>query len=170
MTRAKKRAREVLAELGITSIPVPIDYIVKKRGITVRFVPLAEELSGMIFVKDVPIIVVNSLHHPNRQRFTLSHELGHFELHMKQIGTEIHVDKKFLAYARDIKSSDGLDRKEIEANKFAAELLVPLHILRQELHGQIIDIENEELVAEFARKFKVSSQTMTFRIAELALG
>jgi Zn-dependent peptidase ImmA (M78 family) len=91
----KKRAQEVLAELNITDGPVAVDYIAQKKGITVRFVPLKEDLSGIIFVKDSPVIVVNSLHHPNRQRFTLGHELGHFELHLKDIGSEVHVDKKF---------------------------------------------------------------------------
>ena len=38
-------------------------------------------------------IVVNSLHHANRQRFTLAHELGHFELHMTEFGSAVHVDK-----------------------------------------------------------------------------
>ena len=72
----KKRAHIVLAELGIACGPVAVDYIAQRKGITVRFVPLEAELSGMIFVKDSAVIVVNSLHHPNRQRFTLAHEVG----------------------------------------------------------------------------------------------
>lgn len=157
----------MLAELGITRGPVPVDYIARKKAITVRFVPLEEDLSGMIFMKDVPIIIVNSLHHPNRQRFTLGHEIGHFELHMKDIGSEVHVDKKFLAFARDANSSTGFDRKEIEANKFAAELLVPRHFLIAELLGRIVDVEDEDLITELARRFEVSPQMMTFRIGEL---
>ena len=173
MTRAKKsheprkRAHEVLVELDITHGPVPVDYVAQRKGITVRFVPLEEELSGMIFMKDAAFIVVNSLHHPNRQRFTLGHELGHFELHMKEIGSEVHVDKKFIAFARDAKSSTGSDRKEIEANRFAAELLVPRHFLIEELRGRIVDAEDEQLIADLARRFEVSPQMMTFRIGEL---
>ncbi len=142
--------------------------IVHSKGITARFVPLEADLSGMIFMKDGAVIVVNSLHHPNRQRFTLGHELGHFELHMKEIGSEVHVDKKFLAFARDEKSSTGRDRREIEANQFAAELLVPRQFLIQLLRGRIVDVEDEGLVTELAGAFQVSRQMMTFRIGELA--
>jgi Zn-dependent peptidase ImmA (M78 family) len=163
----KMRAQEVLAELDVMRCPVAVDYIAQKKGITVRFMPLEEGLSGMIFAKHTAIIIVNSLHHPNRQRFTLAHELGHFELHMKEIGAEVHVDKKFLAFARDAKSSLGLDRKEVEANRFAGELLVPQQLLIQELRGRVIDAEDEALIAELADRFEVSRQMMTFRIGEL---
>lgn len=158
----------VLAELGIACGPVAVDYIAQRKGITVRFVPLEADLSGMIFVKDSAVIVVNSLHHPNRQRFTLAHEVGHFELHLNEIGSEVHVDKKFLAFARDAKSAMGWDRKEIQANQFAAELLVPQRFLVQELRGRMVDVEDEHLVSELAGKFQVSRQMMTFRIGELA--
>ena len=164
----KKRAREVLAELDITRCPVAVDHIARIRGITVRFVPLEEDLSGMIFMKDATtIIVVNSLHHPNRQRFTLAHELGHFELHMTEIGTEVHVDKKFLAFARDAKASMGWDPKEIEANRFASEILVPQHMLVHELRGRSVDMEDEHLISELAGLFEVSRQMMTFRVGDL---
>ena len=164
----KRRAHAVLQELQITHGPVAVDYVAQRKGITVRFVPLEQDMSGMIFKKETPIIVVNSLHHPNRQRFTLAHEVGHFELHMQEIGTEVHVDKQFLAYARDTKSSLGSDRREIEANRFAAELLVPRHFLVTALAGRIVDVENEELISELATNFEVSRQMMAFRIAELA--
>jgi Zn-dependent peptidase ImmA (M78 family) len=163
----KIRARELLAELDVTRYPVAVDHIAQRKGITVRFVPLEEDLSGMIFMKDAAIIVVNSLHHLNRQRFTLAHELGHFELHMKEIGSEVHVDKKFLAFARDAKSSLGWDRKEVEANRFAGELLVPQHMLTQELRGRLVDVEDEDLIANLAGRFEVSRQVMTFRIGDL---
>jgi Zn-dependent peptidase ImmA (M78 family) len=164
----RRRAREVLAECGITRAPIPVKEIAEKKGITVRFMPLEDELSGMIFVKDtVPIIVVNSLQHPNRQRFTLAHECGHFELHMGDIGSEVHVDKKLFVLARDASSSKGFDRKEIEANRFAAELLVPKDFLVAELRGRVIDVEDVFLMGELARTFDVSSQMMSIRIGEL---
>ena len=62
----------------------------------------------------------------------------------------------------------GWDRKEIQANQFAAELLVPQRFLIQELRGRIVDVEDEDLVSELAGKFQVSRQMMTFRIGELA--
>lgn len=164
----RQRAREVLREFGISQAPVPVDEIAESRGLTVRFTPLDDELSGMIFVKDdMPIIVVNSLHHPNRQRFTLAHELGHHELHMSDIGTDVHVDKKYFVMARDGNSAKGFDQKEIQANRFAAELLVPKDLLLDEIRGRIVDVEDDALIAELARRFEVSSQMMSIRIGDL---
>jgi Zn-dependent peptidase ImmA (M78 family) len=148
-----------------------VDEIARRKGIAVHLLPLEEDLSGMIFMKDpASIIVVNSLHHPNRQRFTLAHELGHFELHWTEIGSEVHVDKSFLAFARNANSSMGWDRKEIEANRFAGELLVPQHMLLQELRDRDVDVEDERLITEMAGRFKVSRQMMTFRIGVVASG
>ena len=81
-TAARERARELLAEFKVQSAPVPIERIVRGVGAVIEFGPLDGELSGMAFIKDGrPIIGVNALHAPNRQRFTIAHELGHILLH-----------------------------------------------------------------------------------------
>jgi len=73
-----------------------VEKIAKELGAQVRFAPFDDELSGMVHIKDgVPIIGVNSLHHPNRQRFTIAHELGHLEFDREMITSSIHVDKGF---------------------------------------------------------------------------
>jgi Zn-dependent peptidase ImmA (M78 family) len=173
MTRAAKsrnprrRAAEVLEEAGVTTKPVPVEVIAQQKGIALRYMPLDESLSGMIFMQyGVPTVVVNSLHHANRRRFSVAHELGHYELHMAAIGSDVHVDKRFLA--RDANSSTGFDAKEIEANRFAAELLVPRAMLVEELHGRMVDLEaDDELLGELADKFGVSKQMMSIRVGEL---
>lgn len=163
----RKRAAEILAEYGITSAPVPVDDIVQRKGIALRYLPLDNSLSGMFFVDEqTPTIVINSLHHPNRRRFTLAHELAHFELHRTAIGSEVHVDKRFLA--RDPSSSTGMDANEVEANRFAAELLVPRTMLVEALRGQTVDLEmDDDLLAQLAHTFGVSTQMMTIRVGEL---
>ena len=114
------RANKLLGSLNIDQIPVPVEKIAKSLGARVRFSPLDDELSGFVFVKNgVPIIGVNSLHHPNRQRYTIAHELGHLELHRQLITSEVHVDKKFPVLMRDANSATGWDKREIEANQFA---------------------------------------------------
>src|ERR1700691_4612477 len=120
------RASKLLANLGIEEIPVPVEKIAKSLGARVRFSPLDDELSGFVFIKDgVPIIGVNSLHHPNRQRFTIAHEIAHLQLHRDWITTTVHVDKDFPALMRDANSATGTEKKEIEANQFASALLMP---------------------------------------------
>ena len=68
-TTIQKRARALLEESSITSAPVPVERIAKALEAQLRFSPLDDELSGMIYVKDgIPIIGVNALHpHSNRR-------------------------------------------------------------------------------------------------------
>jgi Zn-dependent peptidase ImmA (M78 family) len=163
------QAQQVLAELGIKSPPTPLEKIAKARGAVIRYAPLDDELSGMIYIKDgIPIIGVNSLHHPNRQRFTIAHELGHLELHRARISNEVHVDKKFTGelprLMRDATSAAGTEDIEIQANQFAAELLMPRAFIDQALAGKQFDIEDDGPIEELAKKFRVSKQALEYKI------
>jgi Zn-dependent peptidase ImmA (M78 family) len=163
-----RRAQELLATRGISAVPIPVEKIAKAQGVQVRFSPFDDELSGMIYIKNgIPIIGVNSLHHPNRQRFTIAHELGHFELHRHMITTEVHVDKDFPALMRDPKSATGTEQVEIQANQFAAELLMPYKLIKKELSGKQFDIEDEKPMQQLAKKFRVSRQALEYRIRSL---
>jgi Zn-dependent peptidase ImmA (M78 family) len=161
-------ARDLLSRLEIRSVPVPLVKIGQYLSAIIRFSPLDEELSGMIFVRDgVPIIGVNSIHHPNRQRFTLAHEFGHLVLHKHLITSVVHVDKTFPFLLRNPKSASGKDKIEIQANQFAAELLMPEAILAKALERESFDIDDEGPLEELARKFRVSKQAMGHRIQNI---
>lgn len=163
-----KHATDLLEQQKVITPPVPIDRIAKILGIQLRFSPLDEELSGMIYIRDeVPIVGVNSLHHPNRQRFTLAHECGHFLLHKAEIAKEVHVDKEFPMLMRDSVSALGVNEIEMEANLFAAELLMPVALINKEIESDIIDIDEEAAIDALARRFKVSQSAMRFRLGNL---
>ena len=162
-----RRVREILDENQVTAPPVPVERIA--RGLAhLRFSPLDNELSGMAFVKDgTAIIGINSLHHPNRQRFTMAHEFGHLVLHREQVTREVHVDKAFPMLMRDAVSAASVDPMEIEANLFAAELLMPEFLLAGELGGATFDIDDDAAVTDLARRFRVSLSAMQFRLGNL---
>lgn len=164
------RAHKLLAHLGFREIPVPVDKVARSLGARVRYSPLDEELSGFIFIKDgVPIIGVNSLHHPNRQRFTVAHEIAHLQLHREFITTAVHVDKQFAesVLKRDTSSATGTELLEVEANQFAAALLMPGDILDELLEESPIDIEDESAIEEWAKEFVVSKAALQYRIRNL---
>ena len=122
----------------------------------------------MVYVKDgTPIIGVNALHHPNRQRFTMAHEIGHLLLHRTEITKEIHVDKEFPMLMRDSVSSAGVNEMEIEANLFASELLMPVEFLAKSLDAEPFDIDDEGAVRALAKEYKVSASAMRFRLGNL---
>jgi Zn-dependent peptidase ImmA (M78 family) len=168
---SEARAEELLAQLDVKAIPVPVDKIAKALGARVFYSPLDEELSGMIYIKDgVPIIGVNSLHHLNRQRFTLAHEIAHLQLHREFITAAVHVDKRFSEsmLRRDALSATGTQQLEIEANQFAAALLLPRAHLEGLLNSTELDVEDERALEDLARKFKVSKATVQYRILNIA--
>jgi Zn-dependent peptidase ImmA (M78 family) len=164
----RQEARKILEELEITRPPVPVEKIARHLGAQLRFSPLDGEISGMIYIKDgVPIIGINSLHHPNRQRFTIAHECGHLLLHRPLITHEIHVDKKFPVLRRDDKSATGTEKIEIQANQFAAELTMPHVLLLAELGNNIVDIDDSALIERLAQQFKMSTDAMKIRVVNL---
>ncbi len=106
------------------------------------------------------VIVVNGKDNRRRQRFTIAHEIGHYVLHRDLIGEGIVDDalyrgRKFNADHRDFDM--GLER---QANRFAADLLLPASLVR-ERHRQMPS------PARLAEEFDVSEQAMRIRLEEL---
>ena len=165
-TKARREAQALLDRYGIQSIPVPVERIAKSLGIRVEYAPLDDELSGLAHIRDdLPIIGINALHAPNRQRFTLAHELAHVRLHRRELEGAVHVDRGSLR--RDALAADGVDPIEIEANAFAAELLMPTHLLISALERHPIDLEDDDAVAALAKRFRVSDAAMRYRLNSL---
>lgn len=159
----RKYVTEILAEHGITAPPIPVIDLAEKLGARVRLLPFEGELAGILVRRDdEKIIGVNSLHHPNRQRFTIAHEIGHLLLHK----ADVHLDKTFV-HRRDETSSRAVDPDEIEANRFAAELLMPYEMIMEDLLVQDIDVENENELKELARRYQASVQSLTIRVTNL---
>src|SRR5579885_2910038 len=165
-TRAQREAAKLLERYG-TSVPVDVLSIAKDCGLTVRKEDLEEEVSGMLVIRDDNAVVgVNKNHHPNRQRFTAAHELGHYLLHGK--AAHIFVDASPVFF-RDEQSSEGTKTQEIVANTFAAELLMPEAALKEILSSKPVDIYDEDEMADLAKRLKVSVQALTIRLAKLGL-
>ncbi|MEW8073745.1 MAG: ImmA/IrrE family metallo-endopeptidase [Candidatus Thiodiazotropha endolucinida] len=164
MQKIRAQAEKVLWEYQIRRPPIPVSEIAKDLGASVRYSPYEGELAGMLIRGEGQTIIgVNSLHHGNRQRFTISHEIGHLLLH----DGDAYIDRSFRINKRDSTSSKASDREEIEANRFAAELLMPYSMLKADLSEYEIDIEDEEDIKELALRYKVSIQAMTHRITNI---
>lgn len=160
-----KQADELLALAKITKAPVQVLDVAKAAGVVVKFGALPDELSGFLMHDSGEVILgVNSLHSPRRQAFTIAHELGHHLLHPRTN----FVDHKIL-YFRDSRSSQAVDTQEMEANEFAAELLMPSRFLAKLLKGETVDLEDDDRIEVLAKKLGVSTQALTFRLINLNL-
>lgn len=160
----RQEAQRVLASCGVKRPPVPVEKIAEFLGAIVKHSPFEGELAGMLVRGEGQVLIgVNSLHHPNRKRFTIAHECGHLLLHEG----ESYIDKSFRVNMRDDVSSKAINRDEIEANKFAAELLMPYEMVLADLRSNEFDLESEEAVGKLAKKYGVSVQAMTHRVTNL---
>jgi Zn-dependent peptidase ImmA (M78 family) len=166
--RIEKITREILQEFGIAKLPVPIEQIAKQRGLKLKSYDLGENISGVLAIDSGKgTIGFNPRESKVRQRFTVAHELGHYELHYKN--NELFVDKEFNVLFRDQNSSTGELKKEQEANGFAASILMPESFLIQEIKKNKFDLSEEKCLKELSKLFHVSVTAMTFRIANLNL-
>jgi Zn-dependent peptidase ImmA (M78 family) len=165
--RAEQAAIDFLDQFAIDELPIPVDKIAEDLGVSLRYEPLESGLSGVLFrdQQGRQVIGVNSLHAPVRQRFTIAHELAHLRLHEDAL----YVDG---LVRRDDKSSLALDPQEIEANSFAAELLMPRKLVLRELANRVPEgavADPAKLLKRLAREFGVSEQAMEFRLVNLGV-
>lgn len=102
------------------------------------------------------------------QRFTIAHELGHRALHP---GHELILDVPVRFNMRDGTSGTATDLEEIEANAYAAALLIPARMIREQI-SQLPPAwrrEPDEAATALARIFKVSPSALNFRLINLGL-
>lgn len=169
--RPEEAAERVLNELNIREIPIPVDKVAQKVGATISYEPFdgKDEISGVLIKEaDRMTIGINSSHAKTRQRFTIAHELGHLVL--KHRG-DIFVDKTE-RINRDTKSALAIDKNEIEANAFAAALLMPrTHILKaiQKRPRPTSAKKDAPLASYLGEIFQVSKQAMEYRLNNLGL-
>jgi Zn-dependent peptidase ImmA (M78 family) len=165
---ARRKARELLAAAKIKEAPVPVERLARLVGARIHYEPFDGQVSGMVHRRPdrVAIIGVNSTHSIVRQRFTIAHELGHLILHKDE---NLHVDEKSPIGFRNEESSRATKDTEIEANQFAAELLMPVDLLAKEIKSLPDDMDAEDAVSELANRFQVSEQAMTLRLTRLGV-
>lgn len=140
------------------SAPVDLEAMAGALGLKVAYdFRLPTDVSGKIErAGDEYRITINALHAPRRRRFTLAHEIAHFVLHRDLIGDGV-VDN---AMYRSTLRSD-LER---QANRFAAELLMPAALVRTEWRNGV------RSYAEMAAHFSVSDEAAQIRMRDLGLG
>jgi Zn-dependent peptidase ImmA (M78 family) len=166
MLNIEQQAARLLEENDVRRAPVPVEAIAKAAGLDVRYAPTSDDVSGALIRNgDTAVIAVNSAQHENRQRFTIAHEIGHFILHKR---TERHFDEDFRIDYRNTVSSEATERNEIEANRFAAALLMPETFLRRDLMRMEADESKGDVAIQtLAVRYKVSARAMELRLLNL---
>ena len=130
-----------------------IIFIANQLGYTVISINFENDISGMVVnSKSERAIYINNNDTPERQRFTIAHEIGHILLH--------HVEQN--EYFVDYRNKEIYDTKEFEADNFAANLLMPRE-KSIEIWQRTYDVD------DFAKTMKVSRAAASIRLMNLGL-
>ena len=162
----ERRAEQLLLRAGVDTIPVPLGQVAVHLGIKIELTDLGEDCSAVLVRNgDRAVIGVNKDHYINRRRFSIAHEIGHFVLHEGNT----YVDKGYRINFRDLESGSGTKQEEMQANAFAAALLMPAKRVRDAFKQQPFDLTSDDSLKMLAKTFKVSTQAMAYRLVNLQL-
>lgn len=150
----RKKARQIIKDAKVSSPPVIIrkiiDFLGKEFDIDIIKTDFKGEYDGITVTIGGSHTVGFDENSPiNRKRFSIAHELGHIVLgHTNTNNSDYDYDSK--------------NYREIEANEFAAELLVPYEFLKK-------DVAQGTPVKDLVSKYYVSEQMLWNRIRECKL-
>ena len=170
-----RKARDMLKKANALAQPVDLKRILGELKLELRVRPMEEEYSGFLAV-DKRVIVANKLHPPVRRRFTIAHEIGHYDLHRRNQDTaNVFIDRTAYfhneqeVYFRGDQLGVADYRMEVEANAYAAGLLMPRELLEQYLnqHSDKINLSKSESIRVLAEEFEVSRLAMGYRLHNL---
>lgn len=139
---ARDGAWQTLINIGANELPIKLSAIAKHYGIQllkysdINQEPFNEDGYSINFDNRL-IIFYNELKPKNRVRFTIAHELGHCLLG--------HLSAGEKTFRHNSETNEYKDAKEIQANIFARDILMPatvLHSLKVNSPKQISQICN----------------------------
>jgi Zn-dependent peptidase ImmA (M78 family) len=167
----ERLAAAIHEQLTWQSGPVPVHEIAYALDIVqIRDSPANGFEGALVMMPDrgTGSIAVNASSSPQRRRFTIAHELGHFLNPWHQpIGSDSRFEctrADLLTSWRDMPPDAGRRRRqEAEANRFAIELLAPARRLRQYVSG----IPDLERVVALSKALDISKEAGARRYVEL---
>lgn len=156
----KTRANSFLNDLKIKNLRgVEIEDLIALKGIFFEEADFSSCQANILSTKNFSKISINSgLNNYSQRRFALAHELGHYIMHRGE-GNKFFSDNEddFVKYHQK-------GDQEVEANEFAAELLMP----RNQFTGFTSDTKfNTELIIKTANHFESSITSTSIKYADV---
>lgn len=154
-----QRAEALIREFGISSpSELDVEAIACDAGMEVRYEPLDGCAATLVGVKNQAIATVRPSGNRGRERFSVAHELGHWNLHRGQ-SFRCRVDDQSENLASDAKL-------EKEADSYAAHLLMPRYLFDPAIRAGT-NRPTFKHIEDVARAFDVSMAAAVIRMAEV---
>ncbi|AQV92667.1 ImmA/IrrE family metallo-endopeptidase [Cupriavidus necator] len=154
-----ERAEALVFDFGISSpSELDVEAIAYDAGMEVRY----EELDGceatLVGVRNQAIATIRPSGNRGRERFSIGHELGHWNLHR---------GKAFRCRVDDLSENLASDtRLEKEADSYAAHLLMPRSLFDPAIRSGA-KVPTFKHIEEVAQAFEVSMAAAVIRMAEV---
>jgi Zn-dependent peptidase ImmA (M78 family) len=153
------KAEFISQSLGITEPQeIDVEAIAWHLGVRVKYAKLDQCEARIVGTDDAAIITVNIAASPQRNRFSICHELGHWIYHRKRI-TACHSDE----IERPTDSSTSVERS---ADRFASELLMPEYLFVP--IAQSLGRPSMHVVRKLSEIFNASQTATAIRLVELS--
>lgn len=158
IARAERAASTVLRNHGVHGTPINAVKLAEALGYDVYQATFKDGAisGGVNFQKNGGRIYLNQNDSPTRQRFTLAHEIGHCVLHRDK------HENGILERIDMFRDPENHSQEEVEANAFAANLLMPEQLVREMWKRW----GSTEILADI---FEVSLSAISYRLYNLHL-
>jgi Zn-dependent peptidase ImmA (M78 family) len=153
------KAERILRELGVTEPKeIDVEAIAWHLGARVRYDHLNQCEARIVGADDAAIITVNKTSSPQRQRFSICHELGHWIYHRRRM---------LLCQSEEIErpTSGSLNMERI-ADRFASELLMPTYLFVP--IAKCLGQPNMHVVRRLSEIFNTSQTATAIRLVEIS--
>jgi hypothetical protein len=165
----RRREIEALAEAVLSSqknrVPPRIETIVEQLGGQVSLLPATSQVDALVRKAGSTFEIHTKPQATTQKRFSIAHELGHLFLHMGYIINEtkwrqinVYIDEPYYRF--------GYNTEELEANEFAACLLMPREQFSMTYYETVAQ---RKPIKALARKFEVSEEAARLRAKFLGL-
>lgn len=160
LNRIETREKEILMQY-MGDYPIKLGALAKELGVRIRVSSLGTGVSGQISREDNGYTIkVNRNEARERQRFTIGHELAHYLLHRDVVDSSPDGITDNVLYR-----SGAPERIEYEANRLAAEIVMPMALVEKELQKRFGGVVTEASIEALAKRFEVSKAAMEIRLS-----
>ena len=159
---ARRRARALLHRCGVREPEhIRVEVFAKRLGAKIVEAPLSGAQSQLIRNgRHIHILVAERVTDEHARRFSIAHELGHLDLeHASCAPVDLARPHPTRRRRSDVRSP------ESEANTYAAEMLMPEHLVRRACEVSPVSLEP---AWQIARTYRVSILAAAIRFAELS--
>lgn len=167
MTRELERVSGERAEIlrrHMSQRPIRLGALANELDVYIKISSLGTGISGQISKDgEAYVIKVNRNEARERQRFTIAHELAHYLLHQDIIDRSPNGITDTVLYR-----SGEPQQIEYEANRLAAEIVMPTELIARELEEDFDGVVTEATIEALSNRYEVSKAAMEIKLSNFA--